>query len=163
MIFPVVGSLPSEMQIARSLGLYDSYLGNFFLKASFWGLYYLVFFEMFKGVPRDFQEAAQIDGASNLNIMLRIMYPLIRGTFFTVMLIYFITYWNDYQTPLLYLPSKPTIALGLYIFTFSTLNELAGEPIKLGASIIVFIPIFVLFALFQKRLIGNISMGGIKG
>lgn len=163
MIFPVVGNLPSEMQMVRTLHLYDSFLGNFVLKANFLGLYYLALFAAFGAIPKDFKEAAKVDGASNLRIMTHIMIPLVRNTVFTILLIHFIVYWNDYQTPLLYLPSKPTLALGLYYFSISTSAEIADMPVKLCACLAVFLPIFVVFIVFQKRLIGNVSMGGIKG
>jgi len=94
--------------------------------------------------------------------MLRIIFPLVSQAFFTVMLIYFIGYWNDYQTPLLYLPSRPTISLGLLKFRQNTQNDIASESIKLGAAILVFAPIFAVFIIFQKRLMGKVAIGGIK-
>ena len=162
MIFPVIGSLPSEMQMVKLLNLNDSFLGNFFLKASFINIYFLVLFVAFKRVPKDFEEAAEIDGASYTTVMYRIMYPMVKNILLTIFLIYFIQYWNDYQTPNLYLQAYPTISMGLLSFQFSTRIEIAGEPVKLAAAIMVFIPIFSVFLIFQNRLMGNITMGGVK-
>ena len=50
-----------------------------------------------------------------------------KSGFFTVMLLMFIARWNDYSLPLLYMPSKPTLAYGIYSFNFTTLTELAGR------------------------------------
>jgi len=89
--------------------------------------------------------------------------PLAKNTFFTVMLINFIMYWNDYQTPLIYLPSHPTIALGMYRMSYTAINELATIPMRMTAAVFMLIPTLVLFSCFHKRLLGNLTMGGIKG
>ena len=162
MILPIVGSLPSELRVAKLLGLYDSIWGMFLMKANFLGMYYLVFHAIFRGIPKDFDEAAYMDGAGNFTIFFKIIFPLVVGTFVTVMLIKFIDFWNDYMTPMVYMPNFPTIALGLYEMTNATTTGKTGIQIELAASMIVFIPNFVIFIIFRDKLIGNISMGGLK-
>ena len=107
-------------------------------------------------------EAAKIDGANNLSILVQIMLPLVFNTFMLIILINFITFWNDYYTPLIYLKSYPTLAYGLQEFWLLTKQDTASSTVKLAACMIVFVPIFVLFIFFSDKLIGNISMGGIK-
>ena len=162
MILPIVGNLPSEIQVTKALGLYDSIFGLYILKANFLGLYYLVFYAMFKAIPKDYEDAAKIDGASNFQIFFRIMLPMAKKIFFTIMLIQFITFWNDYQTPLLYLPTKPTLAVGLFNYSTSTINAISSTPVKLAGALMVFIPIFIIFIFTQKRLMGGMQMGGLK-
>ena len=72
-------------------------------------------------------------------------------------------YWNDYQTPLIYLPSHPTIALGMYRMSYIAINELATIPMRMTAAVFMLVPTLALFACFHKRLLGNLTMGGIKG
>jgi ABC-type glycerol-3-phosphate transport system permease component len=162
MVLPIIGSLPSELQLTKNLGLYDTLFGPLVLKFNFIGMYYLVFYATFRGVPKAYTEAAKIDGASNMRIMTRIILPLIKNTFLTIMLINFVAYWNDYQTPLVYIPSYPTMAYGLYLYNFSTISEISDTPMKIAGCMIVFLPILIVFIIFQKRLMGNVSMGGIK-
>lgn len=162
-IFPIIGSLPSELQMAKDLGLYDSMLGNFFLKFTFGNVYFLVLYETFRAMPKDYIEAAQLDGANQFQVMFRIMLPMARNTIGTILLVLFVGFWNDYQTPLVYLPSKPTVALGLLQFTQNTSGVYSGEPLKLAAAIMVLLPILIIYAFFQKRLMGNLSVGGVKG
>lgn len=102
MILPIVGSLPAELQMAKNTGLYDSIWGLWIMKANFLGMYFLVFYDGFKGLSMTYTEAAKIDGASNMHILLAIVLPLVKNIFFTVMLVNFIGFWNDYQVPLLY-------------------------------------------------------------
>lgn len=163
MALPIVGNLPAEISMATSLGIFDQIWGLWLMKAHFLGMYFLVFYNLFRSLPTAYTEAAVIDGAGNWTIMLKVIMPLAKNTFFTVMLINFIMYWNDYQTPLIYLPSHPTIALGMYRMSYTAINELATIPMRMTAAVFMLIPTLALFACFHKRLLGNLTMGGIKG
>lgn len=163
MILPIVGALPSEIQVAKTLHIFDSIWGQWIMKANFLGMYFLVFYNVFKGIPKEFTEAAKIDGAGNMNILVRIMLPLVRNTFFVIMLIKFIEFWNDYQIPMIYLPSYPTIALGMYDMANSKSNELSTVPMKMTAAVLTLIPIMAVFLAFHNKLMGNLTIGGIKG
>jgi ABC-type glycerol-3-phosphate transport system permease component len=162
MMLPIVGSTPSELAIAHSLGFYNHIWGMWIMQAHFLGMYYFVFHAMFRGIPKDFAEAAYIDGASEWRVLFSIMLPMVKNTLFIVMLLSFIGYWNDYQTPLLYIPSHPTVAYGLYLFSRSTDQNLATIPMKLTGCMLMVLPIFVIFMIFHDKMIGNISMGGLK-
>ena len=162
MILPIVGSLPSEIQMSRALGFFDTIWGMWIMKSHFLGMYFLVFHAMFRGIPKEFADAARVDGAGNFQVLFSIMMPLVRNTLFTVILLNFIGYWNDYQVPLIYLPSYPTIAYGLYLFNFSTINSLSTIPMKITGCMIMTLPILIVFLIFRNRLIGTISIGGLK-
>lgn len=163
MVLPIVGSLPSEIRMTKALGVFDQFWGMWLLKANFLGMYFIVFYNQFKVFPKAYREAAWIDGAGNWKIMTKIMFPLVRNTFMTVALIKFIEFWNDYQTPLVYLPTKPTISLGVYHMAYTTLNELSTIPMRTTAAVIALVPVLILFLCCHKRLLGNLTMGGIKG
>jgi len=149
--------------MAKAIGLFDHIWGLWIMKANFLGMYFLVFYNMFKQLPMAYTEAAKIDGAGNMSVLIKIVLPLVRNTFFTVMLINFIGFWNDYQTPLIYLPSFPTIALGMYHMASTTENGLSTVPMRMTGAMLMLIPILVLFLAFHKRLLGNLTIGGIKG
>ena len=163
MIIPIVGALPSEIRMAMTLKLYDHVWGLWIMKANFLGLYFLVFYGVFKALPMAYTEAAKIDGAGNLGVLIRIVLPLVRNTFFTVMLINFITFWNDYQTPLIFMPSHPTVALGMFHMASTTISTLATIPMRMTGAMLLLVPILIVFLLTHKRLMGNLTMGGIKG
>lgn len=163
MVLPIVGSAPSEMKILKDLGLYNTLWGSWIQKFHFLGMYFLVFYAAFKSFPDTFTEAAYMDGAGEWRTFLQVVMPLVRNIFFTILLIKFIDYWNDFQTPLLYIPSYPTLAVGLYTIGNSTLGALSWVPRKLAACIIILMPIMVLFLIFKDKLMGNLTVGGIKG
>lgn len=163
MVIPIVGSQASELQVVIKMGIYDHLWGMWIMKSGFLGLYFLVFHEVFSSIPAAYGEAAEIDGASDFCIMTRISMPLARNTFFTVLLITFVTYWNDFQTPMLYLPTHPTIAEALYWIKSSSFNYFAKVPVKMAAPIMFLLPVLVIFLCFHKRLLGNLTVGGVKG
>ena len=165
MSLPIVGSTPSSLQLARTLGLYDSIFGMWLMSAHFqMGIHFLVFHDAFRNFPAAYKEAAEIDGANHLHVMFRIMMPLVKNVFVTIFLLRLIGLWNDYQTPLLYIPNKPTIAYGLYYFSFvNTDNQTFSVPMQLTGAFLLSVPIFIVFVIFQKRIMTNISIGGIKG
>lgn len=163
MALPIVGNLPSEIRVAKALGLYDQIWGLWVMKANFLGMYFLVFYNSFKSMAVGFREAAKIDGAGNFRIFMNVEFPLIKNTFFTVMLINFITYWNDYQGALIYLPSYPTIALGMYWVANSPENVMSAMPMRMTGAMMMLIPILVIFLIFHKRLLNNLTVGGLKG
>lgn len=163
MVIPVVGNQTSEIQMSMNLGLYDKMIGMLVMRASFLGIYFLVFYDMFKAVPSALGEAAEIDGAGDAQIMLKIFFPIAGNTFLTVLLINFIGYWNNYQVPMVYVPNHPTLAE--YVFQISTFSKypFSKAPVQLAASLILLIPAVALFCVSHKRLLGNLSIGGVKG
>lgn len=163
MIMPVVGSLPSELQLARDLGIFDTFIGMFIMKANFLGMNYLIFYSAFKGIAWDYAEAAFIDGASHFKVMVKIMIPMVRPVILIVMLLSFIGYWNDYYVPMMFLPEHPTAAYGLYRYNLSTDARYSTTPMKIAGCMAVFMPILVLFLITKNKLIGNLTVGGLKG
>ena len=163
MILPVVGSLPSEIKMAHFLELYDSIFGLWFMKSNFLGMYFLVFYSTFKAFSPAYIEAAKLDGANNFSVFFKIVLPLVKNTFFTIMLIEFIIFWNDYQIPLVYLPNHPTLAQGMYKMGTSNDQVLTEAPMRLAGAMIMFIPLFAVFLVFHKKFMGNLTMGGVKG
>lgn len=164
MILPIVGSQMSMISLMSNIGLYDSLVGIFCQKFGFGGMYFLVFSGIFKGVSKEYYEAAHIDGASEFDVMVRIAFPLVINSFALVMLLHFIQFWNDYNTPLLYAPSYPTISYGLFrMMTDSTGNSRRGStPVQMAGCIIIVLPVIALFIVFRNKLMGNITIGGVK-
>ena len=164
MIIPVVGSLPSEIQIADFFGLRNHIWGLWIMKANFLGLYFLVFYEFFASLPDFYIEAAKIDGAGNVSVLVRIALPLAKSIFLTVLLINFIGYWNDYQTPLVYIRDNyPTAAFGVFMISTSSVTPWSQVPMKITGAVMLFTPMLILFILTNKMLLGNLNVGGIKG
>ena len=168
MIIPVVGSQAADIQMAKDLQLYNRIWGMWVMGSNFLGMYYLVFYSVFKSMPKGYYEAAKIDGANDWKIMTNVALPLVKYTFLSIFLIVFIEYWNDYLIPNLYLPEYKTLSLALY--QQSQGQELKGDmtylqqvPYVMATVLLVTVPVIILFCVFSKRLMGNLSVGGLKG
>ncbi|HBB05399.1 MAG TPA: hypothetical protein DCZ41_02255 [Firmicutes bacterium] len=167
---PIVGALPSELTWLRQLGIYDSLWGNFLRFFSGAGMYYFVYYGFFNAMSDTYREAAEIDGASDFTIMFRIYFPMAIKTIGTVNLIQFIALWNDWQATMLYLPTHPTLARAVYemslqksdIGTGAEKFLLQTTPLKITASMMLALPITVIFVVFRNKLMGNVSVGGLK-
>ena len=162
MVVPIVGSMPAMIKFLKWSQLYDTWLGAYLMKFTFLGLYFLIFHGVFKGISPEYAEAATIDGANEYHIFFSIMVPLVSTTFYTVFLIQFIHYWNDYQMALLYMPTHPTLAYGVYYMSVSNMNGLSSAPMRMVACVILALPITTVFIVFKDKVMGNITMGGVK-
>ena len=165
MSLPIVGSMPSEIRMLQNLGLYGSWLSIPILRFNFLSVYFLVFHATFRGISKEYSEAAKIDGASNMNIMLRIIMPQALNIIITVFVIMFITYWNDYQVPMLYLKDYPVAAYAVYQFVNTTRNAAfnSSTPLQMAGTLLMTLPVLVTVIVFNKRLRVSVSIGGIKG
>ena len=163
MSLPIVGAMPSELRMLKTLGIFDTFFGMFVLRANFLSINFLIFYAQFQMIPMTYSEAAKVDGASNFRIMTTVIFPQAIPTMFTIFLLNFITFWNDYQVPRIYLPSYPTLAQGLFTFAQSGEKAINYIPIKLAGFIGLTIPIVLVFALLNKYLKINVAAGGIKG
>ncbi len=161
MIIPIIGSLPAQIKLVYRLGLDNSFFGLWIMGFGFANMYYFVFKAIFKGIPDSIYESAMLDGASNFRIFIQIMLPLVRTTFLSVMVIGFVAAWNNYTTPLAFAPNKPTAAYGLFLFIQST--RISEPTLKMMAAMMLMIPILIVYATCNKFLMGNLTMGSVKG
>lgn len=157
----IVGSLPSEMQVARFLKIYDNIVLMYIMRCHFLNMYFLFFYASAKMLPKSLFEAAEIDGANEVYCFFKIGLPLMKSIFITVFLLFSIASWNDYQVPMMYLPSYPTISYGIYIFFVST-NTTTSVPKRMAGCMFLLVPMLVLYLIFNKRLLENVAMGGLK-
>ncbi len=119
--------------------------------------------QFIKGIPKELDEAAKIDGCSHWGIFRRIIFPLIVPAMVTNGIFAFIGKWDDFMSALLYLnkPGQYTIALALKLFCDPSSSSDWGAMFAM--SILSLIPVFLVFVFFQKYLVEGISSTGLKG
>ena len=162
MSLPIVGAMASEIRMLHNLGVYDTVFSMIILRFNFLSIYYLILHAQFSSIPKDYRESAKIDGASNFRIMFQVVLPQALNTIVTVFILSFVTYWNDYQIPLLYLPSYPTAAYGIYDFVYNATADKATVPHQMAVTIMLTLPIVIVFIALNKRMRLSVAMGGIK-
>ncbi|WP_320127841.1 carbohydrate ABC transporter permease [uncultured Sphaerochaeta sp.] len=131
---------------------------------AFFGNAFFIFmlYQFLRTIPRDFDEAAFIDGASYPVIIAKIIFPLMKSAMVVVAIFQFTFTWNDFMSPLLFLNdmNKYTLAVGLraFISTFYT-----PWGVLMAAATLTILPLIVLFFIAQRYFISGLTIGGIKG
>jgi len=147
--------------ILNWLGWLDTYLALIVPAASgAFGVFLL--HQFFKSIPKEYEEAAAIDGCSKWGIYWRIILPMSKPALATLGIFVFVGSWNDFLNPLVFLDSvdKYTLPVGIALFQTSYVTEYG---ITLAASAVATLPVLIIFLLFQKHIIKGISLTGLKG
>jgi ABC-type glycerol-3-phosphate transport system permease component len=154
--------IPLYFQL-RSMGLLDTLLGANLVLASTaisFGTFFMRAF--FTDLPQELEQAARVDGASELQIFLRVMLPLVRPGMAALSVFTFLGAWNNFLVPLLYLPSgeyRP-LTTGLYQFTGGRTTDIG--PMAAGA-LITIVPVIILFIFLQRQVTEGFISGAVKG
>ncbi len=162
-VFPTIILLIPIYKMFTLLGLWNSFIGLIVvytaLVAPFCTWLLVSFFET---IPKELEESAQIDGASGIKTFLRIVLPLASPGIITVGAYSFITAWGEYMFALVMISEniKKTAALGLATFTAEQYIE--WGPLLAG-SILIMIPVFILFLPVSKYFIKGFTAGAVKG
>lgn len=166
MILPIIGNMPSAMLVAKKLNTYDNlWLSTLTAPSNIFGMNFLILYGAFKSLPKDYSDAAIIDGAGHFRVMFSIMLPLVLPVCAVIFVLNFLGCWNDYSVHLIWLPSWPNLALGLYLFQRDSTGGMYGvtQPQIFAGFIIVMIPAVVLYLLSQNLIVSKFTVGGIKG
>ena len=167
MIVPIIGSLPSAMQIRGpdGLGTYN----NIFLTiitspvTAFSGLNFLLLYGNFKSLPWDYAEAVFVDGGNDYSAFFNMYLPMALPTCAVIFILGFLGNWNDYNTFMIWLPDHPNIAFGLYQFTNGVHRGKIMDTQILAGFAIALIPTVALYLASQKLILSKFTVGGLKG
>lgn len=162
MIVPTIGSTAVVYKMWNVLHIYDTYFSVFFMASSGFGTGFLLLYATFKNVSWTYAEAAFIDGSSHFRVFFEIMLPQVMPTVISILIITSIGVWNDYYTPFMYLPTKPTIAVGLYEIQSNAVTK-QEYTMFFALMLISVLPIAILFVIMQNTIMENVVSGGIKG
>ncbi|MDJ0900964.1 MAG: carbohydrate ABC transporter permease [Xenococcus sp. MO_188.B8] len=147
--------------MAVNLGLRNSYLGIILPNiATAFGIFLLR--QAFKGVPKELEEAARIDGCSELGIWWHVMIPAIRPALVTLAIFVFIASWSDFLWPLIVLDRPEYYTLPLGVANLAGTFSLDWRLVAAG-SVISITPVLLLFMFLQKYIIDTDISSGVKG
>lgn len=160
---PLSASLGASLDFAMKLGIYDNIYAYTICALNGFGPNFLIYYATWKGVSWEYAEAAFMDGASDFSVMLKIMFPMTATVFGVLFITQVIALWSDYQSPMLYLPSFPTLAYGVYTFQSNVESGASAVPIKIASLIAVAVPMMLIFIAFKDKMMGSLTLGGLKG
>ena len=116
-----------------------------------------------KALPSSIIEAAKIDGRGFFGIFFRIVLPIALPSMVAIFVLQFLATWSDYNTFILWLPSYPSLSVGVYKFQQEASRQGLPMPVVLATLIIVIIPTTALYLGTQKILLSKFNVGGLKG
>ena len=162
--FPAILSMFAIYRLLRPMGLVNTRLGLILVYTGTMAVFSLWNTKgYFDTIPTEIEEAAQMDGATDLQVVIRIVLPLAKPSIITTALQVLIYVWNEYiyATTFLTGESKYTLAAGLNALQAT---EMTGSwPVFAAAAITVSLPVLVIFFLCQKHMTSGLTAGGVKG
>ena len=161
MTIPVVGNTGAMFKLVSDLNIYNT---PFFLitALSGWGFNFMVMYGFFQSVSWSYAEAVFLDGGGHFSAFFKVMLPQAKMSVVTLLIVSLIQTWNNYLTPLLYLPDFPTIASGLYQLKLTAVRA-SNMPYYYAGLMLSALPIVILYACFSDVIMKNFSVGGLKG
>jgi len=162
MVAPSSLILPNFITL-KTLGLLNTRLGIMIpYFASAFGTFLLR--QAFRGVPRDLEDAASMDGCNALQTIWYVFVPLARPTFIAFSIVSVVYHYNEFLWPLIITDTDRarTVTVGLASFTQSAEGAAEWNLIAAG-TVMVILPLLVLFILFQRRFIESFMYSGLKG
>lgn len=160
--YPVV--MIPQFMIFTQIGWVDTLLP--LIVPGLFGNIIMIFFlrQYLTSIPNSIIEAAKIDGCSYFKIFYKIIFPLVRPAVAAQLILWFMTIWNDYLGPILYLNSPEKQTLQLVIANFNSTYAIQSDyPLIMAASVVSLLPMLIVFIFFQKQIIESVAISGVKG
>jgi multiple sugar transport system permease protein len=119
--------------------------------------------QFIRGIPKELDEAALIDGCNKFGIYFRIILPNLKPVLVTAGIFRFYWTWNDFMTPLLYLQTVTKYPVSIALQMFSDPNSITNWGAMFGMTVLSIIPTLVIFIFFQRYLVEGMATSGLKG
>jgi trehalose/maltose transport system permease protein len=162
-VFPQIAVLSGLFTLVRQFGLYNNPIGLI--------LSYLIFTVPFtvwvltsfvREIPGELEEAAMMDGATPLQTLFRVLFPVMMPALVTTGLLAFINAWNEYLFALTLMSDRRTVPVVIANYSGASQFEQPWGPI-MAASIIVTVPLIILVLVFQRNIVSGLTAGAVKG
>ena len=162
--FPAILSMFAVYKLFSPLGLINSKIGLIIVYSGTMVIFAILNLKgYFDSIPKEIEEAAQIDGANGKQMLTRVLMPLARPAIIVVCIMILIYVWNEYIYAITFMTgeSNYTLAAGLYSLQAT---EMTGSwTVFAAASLLVSLPVLIIFYLSQKYMTSGLTAGGVKG
>ena len=161
MMMPGEVTLIPRFMLFHKIGLYNNHwaviLPHWFAPGAIFMLR-----QFYRGLPDDLMDAAKIDGAGHVRIFGQIMLPLTKAALTSQCVLSFVSCWNDYLAPLMYLVKKDLYTIS-QIVQWQMLDEIARTDLLMASATCAIIPVIIVFFFCQKYFVEGIATAGVKG
>ena len=162
--FPTVLSMFAIYRLLRPLGLVNSKLGLIIVYTgtmAIFGLWNMKGY--FDTIPLGIEEAAKIDGASDFDLTMKIMLPLAKPSVIVTAVMILIYVWNEYIYATTFMTGAGNYTLAAGLYSLQATETSGNWPVFAAASLVVSMPVLVVFLLVQKHMVSGLTVGGMKG
>jgi multiple sugar transport system permease protein len=161
-VIPLIVLAVPLFALVRAAGLFDTYLGIGLVVMGVHLAFPIMFLKSYlDGIPRDMEEAAQVDGCSQLQALIKIVLPSARPALFTTFALVFFTSWQTFLIPLILATSDEKTPVTVGIFRLLS-DSYTPWQLVMAASILASMPPIAVFLLAQRQLIGGLTAGAVK-
>ncbi|TXK84915.1 carbohydrate ABC transporter permease [Paenibacillus sp. N3.4] len=163
LVIPFQTMMVPLVKVAKDFHLMDSLYG---IIVMYWGfgipLALFLYHGFIKGIPRELEEAAHIDGSGTFGVFFRILMPLLKPITTTISILHSLWIWNDFLLPLITLssPKNKTIPLAASVYFGQYTNE---WHLAMAALTMAIVPVIIFFLFMQRYIIQGITAGAVKG
>ncbi|MCQ2507516.1 MAG: carbohydrate ABC transporter permease [Dorea sp.] len=162
MFAPVV-LLIGIYKVMQTLSLTNSIIGLIFINAAFNQAFTIWLLRgTFMGIPREMEQAAEIDGCNRVQAMMKILLPVAAPGIVTTLIFIFINAWNEYTVALTLISTDTSKPLTVGINIFNGYNMIEWQYL-FAASLFAIVPVVILFMSIEKNLVSGLTSGGVKG
>lgn len=162
LMIPVQTTVIPIFIMYKEIGLMDTRIG-IILPLLINPLGIFIMKQFMESIPKSYDEAAKLDGATHFSILFRIIMPMTKPALVTVAVLAFVASWNDFYRPLIFITSPEKMTLPLGMTALSGLMRNTSISIILAGILISSVPLILIYAFGQKYFVQGISLSGLKG
>lgn len=162
MMIPSQVTIIPRFMLFKTMGLYNTHLA-IILPTLFNATAIFMLRQFYMGLPNDLMEAAKIDGAGHFRIFAQIMLPLTKSALVSLMILSFISVWNEYLSPLIFLTKENLYTVAQCIRWWMLDESGTSHAYAMAAATSAVIPVIILFIACQKYFVEGIVTSGVKG
>ncbi|MBO3741940.1 carbohydrate ABC transporter permease [Actinoplanes flavus] len=149
--------------VLQQTGLFKTMPGLILVEIAYAMAFCVLLFQAFiASVPRELDEAATIDGAGPVGLFFRVVFPLLRPIIVTIVVVQSVFIWNDFASPLYFLPGDENATVQLTLFTFQGQYTNAYNLLFMDI-LLVTVPPLIMFMIFQRQIVSGMVAGSVKG
>jgi raffinose/stachyose/melibiose transport system permease protein len=149
--------------LLQALGIYGSFPSMILIEVAYSTSFTIMIFKAFiSSIPRELDEAAVLDGVNALQLFFRVIFPLLKSVIVTAIILNAVFVFNDFVNPLYFLAGEGTETVQLTLYNFNSQYNTDYNLLFMDILLIT-IPMVIMFAIFNKRIVAGMTAGAVKG
>jgi raffinose/stachyose/melibiose transport system permease protein len=156
-------SIVPTIFLLQAIGIYGTFPSMIGIEIAYNAAFCIMMFRAFiASIPKELDEAAIIDGARPMRLYFSVIFPMLKSVTVTAIILNSVFIFNDFNNPLYYLPGEGSETVQLTLFNFQS-QYLTSYNLLFTDILLITIPMVIVFAIFNKRIVAGMTAGSVKG